>query len=194
MTLCDGAAFQRWINEIGDPGLLPWVAVFLYLGAAWASGRATRRARSNAERIFWIGVSTVAFLLAVNKQLDIQTLVMRCGRVAAKTAELGADRRLAQKIAAIALAVGATMLFAWLLLSMKKLDQAMRVTLAGGGLVALYILSRSGSILHLPALSPLLPRLLRALIETLGAMLMLLGALRAARRSPDGPADHADRR
>jgi hypothetical protein len=76
----------RWHPTIGDPSPMGWFTVSAYLVCAIMAFLA---ARSHFERdrrpfIFWGIVSLLMLLLAINKQLDIQSLFTEIGRQIAR--------------------------------------------------------------------------------------------------------------
>lgn len=101
--------FASWQPGIGDPTLLGWLTVMLY---ALAAGLAFRVAGLAAfppetrrrERGFWIIVGILMMLLAVNKQLDLQSALTATGRCLAKMQGWYEDRRAVQKDFLFALA------------------------------------------------------------------------------------------
>lgn len=195
MTLCNGAALRRWLVEIGDPGLVPWFAVFLYALVVIFSLKAARRRSRGGRRLFWATLAACALFLGLNKQLDLQTLILRCGRVAATSAGWAAYRRLLEAVAGIAIAVAAAVIVIRLAARFRRLDSAIRIALTGVVLIILFIVSRSSGILHLPMLSGLTSPPLRPWIEIAGASLILLGAWRGSRRErPSPPRGPANRR
>ena len=76
----------RWRPGIGDPTVIGWVTVAAYLVAALGCFRAAlrepRTANSRRARpaTFWLVLCGLLGALAINKQLDLQTLVTQIGR------------------------------------------------------------------------------------------------------------------
>ena len=81
-------AGRSWSPRIGDPNLMAWITVAAYAAAALASlamaraGSDHRPART--ERAFWLLWGIFLAFLAVNKQLDLQSLMTSVGRCAAR--------------------------------------------------------------------------------------------------------------
>ena len=84
---------EQWHFRIGDPTVVAWVIVVAYAIAAALAGRSFVGARS-AERLIrpvdvpesvrqrsmkhlWLVITTILLLLGINKQLDLQTLVIQ---------------------------------------------------------------------------------------------------------------------
>ncbi len=82
-------ALERWSPRIGDPSLMGWLTVGVYLLAGlvalWvlASARFPAATRGR-ERLFWLFVALILFFLAINKQLDLQSYLTAVGRCVAQ--------------------------------------------------------------------------------------------------------------
>ena len=76
---------ERWAPGIGDPGVMGWATVAAYaVAAVLALRRASGPVAGPAERRFWaVAMAGLAFL-AVNKQLDLQSLLTAAGRCTAQ--------------------------------------------------------------------------------------------------------------
>lgn len=75
----------EWRPGIGDPSVMGWITVLGYLVAASlceVAGREIRRRAPSAGRVplVWRTVAALFLLLAVNKQLDLQSLLTDVGR------------------------------------------------------------------------------------------------------------------
>src|SRR5262245_63104416 len=86
------AADGRWRPGIGDPTPLGWLTVAAYAVAAALCARAALREGRSGPRGFWWGLAAALALLGVNKQLDLQTLLMQVSRDLAR-AQGWYDRR-----------------------------------------------------------------------------------------------------
>ncbi|MFU8883765.1 MAG: hypothetical protein ACNA7Q_15490, partial [Rhodobacterales bacterium] len=78
-------ACAEWSAGIGDPHVMGWVTVVAYATCAMAAAILTIRNPFHGpnawrERVFWGGLAGVMAFLAVNKQLDLQTLMTVIGR------------------------------------------------------------------------------------------------------------------
>ena len=81
-------ALDHWSPTIGDPTVMGWLTVVVYAAAAVASLWVWRRGAFPAhlarrERRFWLALAVLMALLAVNKQLDLQSFVTAIARCAA---------------------------------------------------------------------------------------------------------------
>jgi hypothetical protein len=111
MILSDIAPEFGWRLELDNPTFLGWTVVTFYITAALACGRAAQVAGGQARKefsMFWSLLATLLMFLGVNKQLNLQTLLIVLGRRAAHTGAWYEHRRLAQAAfsAAFVLAAG----------------------------------------------------------------------------------------
>jgi hypothetical protein len=75
-----------WRPEIGDPSFMGWFTVAAYVACAIMAFLAAR-SRPGGERrsySFWSLVSLLMLLMAINKQLDLQSLLTEMGRQVAR--------------------------------------------------------------------------------------------------------------
>lgn len=71
----------EWAPGIGDPTAVGWFTVFAYAGVAVLCARNMLRARPfPVERTVWAALAALLALLAINKQLDLQTWFTVVGR------------------------------------------------------------------------------------------------------------------
>lgn len=80
---------ENWSPTIGDPTIWGWITVVIYALAAIISARTMQLAAFPAEsatreRVFWALLALGLAFLAINKQLDLQTLLTTAGRCAAQ--------------------------------------------------------------------------------------------------------------
>jgi hypothetical protein len=92
----------RWRPTIGDPSAMGWLTVFGYIVAAISCGRTALQTPitpgpARNRRLTWLVMTAVMAALALNKQLDLQSLLTDIGRVAARHQGWYAERRSFQK-------------------------------------------------------------------------------------------------
>jgi hypothetical protein len=88
---------ERWLFDFGDPSLLGWACVAAYLAAAWACFHAWRKSQNEATapaRALWFGLGVGLVALGINKQLDLQLLLIDVGRRLAVAEGWYANRRI----------------------------------------------------------------------------------------------------
>lgn len=187
-------AFGRWLHNIGDPGLAAWGIVALYALAAGLALRAGLRAGPRDERAFWQIAAALLAVYAVNKELDLQTLLTGLGRCLSR-AEGWHDRRWIIQLAVTAL-LGAVFVGAVTLAALRMKDLMSRTGIAAAGLVLVcgYAVARAVIINHVDGLAGLNFEALRLswLFEVPGALLVIAGATldtirRAGRTAPHTP-------
>jgi len=93
----------QWRPGIGDPSLMGWVTVAAYLGVAvlcWRSARSAcgpgEQAAAHRGRRLWWTLAGLFVFLAINKQLDLQSLVTVVGKRLAESQGWYEDRRIVQ--------------------------------------------------------------------------------------------------
>lgn len=75
-----GCVLQGWRPQIGDPELTGWLTVLAYLICTVLSAQVWRRLKGRRGRSFWGVMAVVMLLLAINKQLDLQSAMTATGR------------------------------------------------------------------------------------------------------------------
>lgn len=177
-------AFTRWSPGLGDNHPMGWFTVLVYLMAGIASIRAAlRRGREgaeNAERRFWWVAAAVLLFLAVNKQLDLQSLLTMVARCHAALAGWYDDRRGIQRAFIWLVAGGgvAALVFAGLLL--RGILDRIWLALAGLAFVCSFVVIRAASFHHMDGLIGSVAMGLKVnwLLELPGPLLVLAVALR----------------
>ena len=106
-----------WSPGIGDPDLYGWLGVALYgLAAALAVLVAWRGPFPSGHHqrgaVLWLGIAMLMAFLALNKQLDLQSLLITVGRCLARDEGWYESRRLVQRDFIMGMAL-ATVLGAW---------------------------------------------------------------------------------
>jgi hypothetical protein len=165
-----------------------WLAVALYLLAAAACARAALRGTFPAqtedrERLFWWFAAAILLLLAINKQLDLQSLLTSVARCMAMNQGWYEDRR------------GVQVRFVWAVLGagalgIVALGFLLRSTFArtglavlGLGLVCVFVAIRAASFHHVDTLieGRWFGLRLNWLLEMSGPLIVLLASVRAGR-------------
>ena len=146
----------RWQPGFNDPYLTGWVMAGIYLLAAAAAGNLAVRAPFPAEtrrqeRVFW-GLSAVFLAgLALNKQTDLQTLILSAGRCAAQAQGWFEHRRLVQRIAVYTLGAAALGGGAWLMWRLRRRLRHLGPALLGLSLTMGFVIARAATLFHIEA-------------------------------------------
>ncbi|MFI5306850.1 MAG: hypothetical protein ACHQ53_05850 [Polyangiales bacterium] len=184
-----------WRPGIGDPNLAGWVIFLAYFGAAAACYRASRVSTAAAgqlggaaslgardERrlaVFWLALCLAMSVLGLNKQLDLQTLIIQVGKQLALAQGWYDTRRSVQAAVVAALALGGGMLAVTLTYVMRSSLSRVALSLAGVAVLAAFVVLRAAQLEHMSA--PHAGHRLRSLLELCGIALVGLGAHRAVR-------------
>jgi len=73
---------RRWLPAFGDPSVFGWAMVGVYAGAFALCVAMVRR--DTGARVFWVFLAVLMGFLAVNKQLDFQSLATAAAHCIAK--------------------------------------------------------------------------------------------------------------
>ncbi len=150
------------------------LAALAVLASVWPNGF---KCRTPADR-YWLVLGLVVAFLAINKQLDLQTVVIEAGRDIAKSAGVYEMKRTIQVIAAIVIVAVMTAGGFFLFRFLQRVDRAAWLALAGLALVGCYIVGRSSMFLKLIERAPgWLP-----LLELAGAVVVFVACVIRLRR------------
>ena len=144
-----------WRPGIGDPTVIGWVTVIAYGVAALLCLRAGLRIRRKQVQSQvdppapWFVFAAALLFLGLNKQLDLQTLLIQAGRQIALAGGWYANRRAAEAVfffVASAIVVASLFFVGWRTRQFFKRHPS---ALVGSFLLLSYLLLRSASIEHL---------------------------------------------
>lgn len=182
-------AFTQWRPELGDDHLMGWVTVGVYLGAAVAAAMMARRLASpdpetRRERWFWRITAAILLLLAINKQLDLQSLLTIFARCHAHLSGWYDDRRIVQEIFIFLVAAGGVLALGLAALMLRGILGRVWPALAGLGFVCVFVVIRAASFHHVDLFlgGSTLGVKLNWLLELPGPTLVALYALRRRSR------------
>lgn len=79
----------RWHPKIGDPNIISWIIVFCYALTAVLCFKVQSKTPKGqgAMRFFWGALTVLMVFLAINKQLDLQSLATAAVRCASQLQE-----------------------------------------------------------------------------------------------------------
>ena len=181
---------DRWQLVIGDPNLTGWAITAAYACAAVCAVIVLRRtafdpAHRRQRQVLWGLIAGLMTALALNKQLDLQSLMTALGRCLAQEQGWYENRRMVQRdfivglIAAAALA-GAAMF--WMLRGTMRQNL---LPLSGLAALAGFVLIRAGHLLHIfvpdQASTDFLLHELTSTLEVLCPLLILAAGWRLLR-------------
>jgi hypothetical protein len=145
---------EGWQPGIGDPTFMGWFTVLAYAMAAWLCWRAATRSaqlpqpqRTPATRL-WIGLAALFVLLAINKQLDLQSWFTGFGREVARSEGWYEQRRTVQFIFIVALAIGGAATLCALAWMTRRAWRTAGLALIGTAFLITFIIIRAASFHH----------------------------------------------
>ena len=143
-------AFAQWSPGLGDNSAMGWVTVLVYLLAAILSVGAAKalhgsEAPLRRERVFWGISGAVMLFLAINKQLDLQSLFTMIGRCNAHLMGWYDMRQTVQRDFILAVAVGGGLAVGLLALLLRGILGRVWPALLGIGFVCGFVLIRAAS-------------------------------------------------
>jgi hypothetical protein len=172
-----------WRFTLDNPNFLGWTVVAAYFAAAACCIRAGLKSRNNSQTpllgLWWL-FAVVLVMLGINKQLNLQTLMIVIGRIIFNAAGWYGARRQAQLVFTVAFSAFS---FGALVLLWRYCGAFFRqnqLVLAGAIVLVLFVVMRAASINHAVAL-----RLFNFnddqwawILEISGSLLIAAGALR----------------
>lgn len=142
----------HWRPGIGDPTVLGWVTTVAYLIAAGLCGAYALRARRmfptirfNRHCVFWWSLAVFMLLMGLNKQLDLQVLLLRVGKQLSKVQGWYAERRTVQKWFVMSAAFFGLIMMAWLGWTCRRVWRRYALAVFGIVLLAIFVLIRASS-------------------------------------------------
>jgi len=151
MKLMFCQASLGWRPRLDNPDFVGWSVVAFYELAALACARAAVLARSrrgHGRAAIWWGLALALCFLGVNKQLNLQTLLIVLGRHWAVAAGWYGQRRTAQVAFALAFGLGLGLLLVWLIIRHRAFFRQNRPVLWGLIILAFFVALRSSTINH----------------------------------------------
>ena len=144
----------RWHLAIGDPTIAGWAVCAAYALAAVTAIAVVRRARFDQNhrrqsQAFWGVIAVLMTALALNKQLDLQSLLIALGRCLAQDQGWYENRRLVQRDFIIALASLAALTGGALFWMLRGGLRENLLPLLGLAALASFIVVRAGHIFHI---------------------------------------------
>jgi hypothetical protein len=152
MMLSDLAPVTTWRPRLDNPTWLGWSAVAVYLLASVACARAAWMASATPGRkgcaAAWSLLAALLLFLGVNKQLNLQTLLIVLGRRAALAGGWYHHRRLAQALFSIVFAAAGLCVLAVMVRAWKGFFAENPLAWRGLLVLLVFVLIRASSINH----------------------------------------------
>lgn len=148
-----------WAFPAGDPTFVGWFTVVVYLLAAFLCHQARKSAQrcvpagaDTFEPSFWGSLALICLSLAVNKQLDLQSVLTAVGRDVAKENGWYEHRRVVQKGLVFSAGVIGITSIALLLPRLLTASRWTWLGLIGLAMLTTFVLIRAASFHHVNAL------------------------------------------
>jgi hypothetical protein len=176
----------KWQFRLDNPTILGWTVAAVYIGAALCCGRAALKSRGASARsfaaIWWVLAAGLIFL-GINKQLNLQTLMIVVGRNVASAGHWYGARRRVQLIFSAVFAAGCLGLLAWFWWRGRRFFRENQPALAGVIVLALFVALRAATINHTDQFLgiSLKDDHWAWVLEITGSALIGIGAMRARR-------------
>jgi uncharacterized protein (DUF983 family) len=170
----------RWHAGIGDPSIFGWLTVLVYLTAVYCCFRQADKVKKlGGDTKFWFILAIFLFLLAINKQLDLQSWFTQTMKDSAIANGWYAYRGLVQ--AAFISIIGICMVVALVGLRLYLVNSWRHYLLTWIGIILLssFILMRAASFHHFDIFInyPILGLKINVILEIGAVLLIILGTI-----------------
>ena len=174
-----------WQFSFGDPSLTGWATTAAYVLAALLAVSVLRTApfapgHHQRERLLWVLIAGLMGAVALNKQLDLQTLTLTAGRCLSKEQGWYEDRRLVQRDFIFMLIATATLTMAVMVWLLRGIVRHNLTALMGLAALSVFVVIRGGHFFHIfvpeQELADRLVHLLTASLEAVSPLLIIAAA------------------
>ena len=155
MNIFEALKFINWRPGIGDPTLIGWtitLAYFIMAFLCWWTGLAEKKNVPNTRRagvyILWFGLAALLFVLGLNKQLDLQTLLTSLGREIAKANGWYDMRREVQRVFIILIAIFSFLSLSAMIWQLRSYSRKYWLVLLGLSIIIIFVVIRAASFNH----------------------------------------------
>ena len=182
----------RWRPVIGDPTIVGWATVAAYALAAVLALALTVSPKGRSERWFWCVLFILLSFLAINKQLDLQTLLTVTARCMAQIDGWYAQRRSIQVYFIIGVIVIAFAFALVLFIALRRNLGRVWMAALGFTLLLAFVAIRAAGFHHMDLLisTSILGVKLNWVMELTGIVLITLNAITLLIRSPTSRREH----
>ena len=141
----------RWRLGFGDPTVLGWVTTVAYFVATGFCGayvlrigkHVPRPAGFDGHRVFWWCLTVFMLLMSINKQLDLQILILQVARQISLSQGWFAERTTVRKWMIVGSALAGLILMAWLGWAFRRVWRRYVLALSGIALLGFFVLIRA---------------------------------------------------
>lgn len=184
---------DRWQLGIGDPHITGWAVAVAYAVAAATAVMVLRRSpfdplHSKQLGVLWGLIAALMTALALNKQLDLQSLMTALGRCLAQEQGWYENRRLVQRDFIFGLMAVAAMISVAMFWVLRGIVRQNLLVLFGLAALVGFILIRAGHLLHVfvpdQIFADLLVHRFTSMLEIACPVLIIIAAWRLLRFQP----------
>ncbi len=147
--------FINWHPGIGDPTIIGWIITLAYFIMAllcWWTGMAEKKNILNICRhdshVLWFGLAALLFVLGLNKQLDLHTLIISLGREIAKANGWYDMRREVQRVFILLIVMFSFFSLGTLVWWLKGYWKKYWFVLLGVAIIIIFVVIRAASFNH----------------------------------------------
>lgn len=207
MTWTEFLSQIYWRPRIGDASFMGWLTVAAYGltavlclmaalrqtvaadGSKGAGGAGEGNGEARSQRRFWLGMSAVMFLLCINKQLDLQSLLTNIGRIVANRGGWYDQRRTIQFWFVVAVGLASFAAFVFLVRKTRSVFRGRIWLLLGLSMLLLFVVMRAASFHHVGVFleQRVLGLKLNWLLELGSIALVAVSAARIRGQTPASP-------
>jgi len=198
LTVFETLPYENWYSRMGDPTVAGWtitIAYFLVTLLCWRAGLKEKTINVNIQKpgrhAVWFGLSILFFVLGINKQLDLQTLLTVVGREIAQANGLYESRREIQLIFVIFFTLfcfSSIVALSWWL---RDCWRRYLIPLLGVALLVSFVVIRAASFQHVDYLISkwriIGPFRMKYIVELGGILIVGLGAVQSLHRTYKAP-------
>jgi len=198
LTVFETLPYGNWYQHMGDPTVIGWtitIAYFLVTLLCWRAGLKEKTINVNIQKserhAVWFGLSILFFVLGINKQLDLQTLLTVVGREIAQSNGLYESRREIQLIFVIFFTLfcfSSIVALSWWL---RDCWRRYLIPLLGVAFLVSFVVIRAASFQHVDYFiskwSIIGPLRMKYVVELGGILVVGLGAVQSLHRTYKAP-------
>jgi hypothetical protein len=140
---------ESWSPTIGDPTVMGWLTVVAYVVVAVLCVTAARRTASRGYAWVWWMLGAMSLVLAVNKQLDLQSWFTVVGKRTAIEQGWYESRRTVQAWFITGLAAAGALAGAALWLALGRARRRFAWALVGATFIVVFVVVRAASFHHM---------------------------------------------
>ena len=170
---------RDWSPQIGDPNITGWLTVIAYLVCFGLACMVTTRLKAQRGRFLWFAISGLMLFLALNKQLDLQTVLTATGRCMSHIQGWYEDRQTVQKLFIGAMIVCISLAIALMLSQMRGKVRENLLAFCGLFVLMTFVMIRAVGFHHMDSLigAEIASVSLNFILENLGLLMIALNAL-----------------